>query len=102
QDRAGMPWGWVRALTGPAVAKAEKVRRLADELGLAEQLGQAELSGRDTLLQWGPVGTDPRLAKTLARLDLSAVQVLRHNPLRRLVGRVAGGPDAADLVVRVT
>src|SRR5690606_2535986 len=87
-----------RALTGPAVAKAEKVRRRAEELGLADSLGEAGLSGRDTLLQWGPVATDPRLAQTLARLDLSRVEVLRHNPLRRLVGRL----DGSGLVVRVT
>jgi hypothetical protein len=97
-DPAGMPWGWVRTLTGAAVAKAEKARRRAAEVGLADSLGEAELAGRDTLVQWGPLATDPRLAIALARLDLTQVQVLRHNPLRRLVGRVQGH----DLVVRIT
>ncbi|GGK78861.1 phosphotransferase [Ornithinimicrobium pekingense] len=97
-DADGMPWGWVRTLTGEAVSKAAKARHRAEEVGLAAELGEAELGGRDTLVQWGPLATDPRLATSMARLDLSQLEVLRHNPLRRLVGRLEG----AGLVVRVT
>src|SRR5690606_8058314 len=70
----------------------------AAEVGLADRLGEAGLGGRDTLVQWGPLATDPRLARALSRLDLGQVQVLRHNPLRRVVGRVRDH----ELVVRVT
>ena len=59
-DAEGMPWGWVRTLTGGAVAKAGKARHRAEEVGLAGELGEAELGGRDTLVQWGPLATDPR------------------------------------------
>lgn len=97
-DPDGTPWGWVRTLTGASAAKADKARLRAAELGLAEELGEARLGGRDTLVQWGPLATDPRLATTLSGLELSGVEVLRHNPLRRLVGRL----EPAGLVVRVT
>lgn len=97
-DPAGMPWGWVRTLTGAAVAKVGKARDRAAELGLADELGEVGLAGRDTVVQWGPLASDPRLARSLARLDLPALEVLRHNPLRRLVARDAG----RDLLVRVT
>jgi hypothetical protein len=97
-DADGLPWGWVRTLTGDALAKAGKVRLRAAELGLAEHLGEVWLGGRDTLVQWGPLVTDPRLASSLAGLDLSAVGVLRYNPLRRFVGRAR----ERGLVVRVT
>ncbi|GAA1167055.1 hypothetical protein GCM10009584_05050 [Ornithinimicrobium humiphilum] len=97
-DEDGMPWGWVRTLTGETVAKAGKARQRAEELGLAEEFGEATLGGGETLVQWGTLASDPRLVKALSRLDLSQVQVLRHNPLRRLVGRLPG----RDLVVRVT
>lgn len=92
----GLPWGWVRTLTGHAVAKAGKARTHVARAGLADLLGEAVLDGRDTLVQWGPVGTDPRLVRSLDGLDLTPANLLRHNPLRRLVLRQAG------LVVRVT
>ncbi|SOC56857.1 phosphotransferase [Ornithinimicrobium cerasi] len=89
----GSPWGWVRTLTGPARAKAAKGRAAGRVDGVAEWV----IPGTDTLVQWGPVPTDPRLGRYAARLPLGAhVVVLRHNPLRRLV--VRDGP----LVHRVT
>ncbi|WP_122262703.1 phosphotransferase [Ornithinimicrobium cerasi] len=85
----GSPWGWVRTLTGPARAKAAK--------GRADGVAESEIPGTETLVQWGPVRTDPRLGRYAARLPLGAdVVVLRHNPLRRLV--VRDGP----VVHRVT
>ncbi len=95
-DLDGMPWGWVRTLTSDAVAKAGKARRAAEEAGLGALVGEAVLPGRDTLVQWGPVVTDPRLVRVAAVLDPAPGDVLRHNPLRRLVVR------DGDLVARVT
>jgi Ser/Thr protein kinase RdoA (MazF antagonist) len=101
-DEHGLPWGWVRTLTGDARAKAGKARERAAEVGLADALGEVEITGRGTLVQWGPLTTDPRLAAELARLGgvdgalPAGTTVLRHNPLRRLVLR------QGELVVRVT
>ncbi|MFK5635279.1 hypothetical protein [Ornithinimicrobium sp. LYQ103] len=101
-DEHGAPWGWVRTLSGDARAKAGKARDRADEVGLADALGEVEITGRDTLVQWGPLATDPRLATELARLGTgdgalpAGTTVLRHNPLRRVVLR------QGELVVRVT
>ena len=95
-DLDGMPWGWVRTLTGDAVAKSGKVRHAAEQVGLGHRLGEAVLPGRDTVVQWGPVVTDPRLVRVAAALDPAPGDVLRHNPLRRLVVR------DGDLVARVT
>ncbi|MGD8199064.1 phosphotransferase [Ornithinimicrobium sp. W1679] len=67
-DGEGRPWGWIRTLTGDARAKAGKARAVAEEVGLADRLGEAELTGRDTVVQWGPVATDLRLARELARV----------------------------------
>lgn len=96
----GRPWGWIRTLTGEARVKAGKARVVADEVGLAGALGEAELTGRDTVVQWGPVATDPRLARELARvarvLTVKDTTVLRYNPLRRLV------LHHGDLVLRIT
>lgn len=96
----GRPWGWIRTLTGEARVKAGKARVVADEVGLADELGEAELTGRDTVVQWGPVATDPRLARELARvarvLTVKDTTVLRYNPLRRLV------LHHGDLVLRIT
>ncbi|AXH96342.1 phosphotransferase enzyme family protein [Ornithinimicrobium avium] len=92
----GTPWGWVRTLTGGAAAKAGKARRSAEEAGLGRVVGEADLPGRDTLVQWGPVVSDPRLVGIAAALDPAPGDVLRHNPLRRLVVR------DGDRVVRVT
>lgn len=93
------PVGWIRTLTGDARAKADKVRSRLADLGLLDLLGEADTAD-GTLVQWGPLHTDPALARALAELDLpgglSGVVVLRYNPLRRLVLR------AGDLVHRVT
>lgn len=95
-DLDGMPWGWFRSLTGHAAVKSGKPRRAAEAAGLGHLLGEAVLPGRDTLVQWGPVVTDPRLVGIAAALDPAPGEVLRHNPLRRLVVR------DGDLVARVT
>lgn len=95
-DEQGRPWGWIRTLTGRSRAKAGKAGRAAAAAGLAGQVHEAELVGRETLVQWGPVATDPRLVRHLAGLDVNELEILRHNPLRRLVAR------DGDRVVRVS
>lgn len=95
-DPDGMPWGWVRTLTGEAVVKAGKARARAEEAGVGDRLGEVVLTGRDTVVQWGPVVADPRLALLAAALDPAPGDLLRHNPLRRLVAR------EGRRVVRVT
>lgn len=97
----GRPWGWIRTLTGPARAKAAKARHVADHVGHRHALGEAEIPGRDTLVQWGGLVTDPRLGREWDRVlaalpDASTGTVLRHNPLRRLVVR------SGEVVLRVT
>lgn len=56
---------------------------------LAINPGEAELAEHEAVVLWGPIGTDPALVRQLAPLDLldQPVQVLRHNPGRRLVLR---------------
>lgn len=84
----GTPWGWVRTLSGPARAKADKGRAAATLAGPGAEHGEATLPGSGTLVQWGTVPSDPRLGRYAARLPLDeAAVVLRHNPLRRLVVR---------------
>ncbi|MDO5740592.1 MAG: aminoglycoside phosphotransferase family protein [Ornithinimicrobium sp.] len=95
-DPAGVPWGWVRTLTGRAAVKADKARRCAAEIGRPDQLCEAVLDGRDTLVQWGPIITDPRLVRACSAVDPAPGDLLRYNPLRRLVAR------DGDRVVRVT
>ncbi|QFG69699.1 hypothetical protein [Ornithinimicrobium pratense] len=95
-DRStGAAVGWVQVLIGPTRVKVDKARLVAAEVGLADRLGERTLPS-GALLVWGPVETDPRLARALAGLDLGAATLLRYNPLRRLVLRVG------DSVVRVT
>lgn len=95
-DRStGVVVGWAQVLVGATRVKAEKARLVAAEVGLADRVRQRELPA-GALLVWGPVETDPRLARALAGLDLSSATLLRYNPLRRLVLRVG------DAVVRVT
>src|SRR5690606_96083 len=68
-DRStGAAVGWVQVLIGPTRVKAEKARMVAAQVGLADRLAQREL-GQGALLVWGPVQTDPRLARALDGLD---------------------------------
>lgn len=84
----GRPWGWVRVLEGRARAKAAKARTHAATVDREDAVGEAELPGAAALVQWGPIGTDPRLGRYAARAHLGAeATVLRHNPLRRLIVR---------------
>lgn len=95
----GSPWGWVRSLSGTARDKAGKALEHARTIGRASAVAHLELAGEGagTLVQWGPVETDPRLGRSIARLDLGpAATLLRHNPLRRVVVR------ERDAVHRVT
>ena len=93
--QTGEAVGWVQVLIGPTRVKIDKASMVAEQVGLAHRLHERELPG-GALLVWGPVETDPRLARALAGLDLTAATVLRYNPLRRLVLRVG------ESVVRVT
>lgn len=98
----GRPWGWIRTLTGQSRDKAGKARQFAVEIGRPDEIIEAEIPGRDTVVQCGPLSTDPRLARELTRVSRllpdTAVpgQVLRYNPLRRLVLR------HRDVVLRST
>ena len=95
-DRStGAAVGWAEVLIGPTRVKAEKARMVAAEVGLADRVQERALPS-GALLVWGPVASDPRLARALAGLDLDAATLLRYNPMRRLVLRVG------DSVVRVT
>ncbi|CED91535.1 MAG: aminoglycoside phosphotransferase family protein [Actinomyces succiniciruminis] len=91
--------GWVRLLWPVSRVKATKAARRAERLGL-------RTSQRDTgdglLAQFGEVATDPALVRHVAAarerglLDGLEGNLLRYNPLRRLVVRTPAG------VVRVT
>ncbi len=91
-DTADRPIGWIRTLTGDAQAKATKARDRAAEAGHPGQVHEAVIAGRDTMVQWGPLMADPRLARELSVLGLAPpapdVLLLRYNPLRRVVARV--------------
>ena len=104
----GQPWGWVQLTTPQARDKARNAQRRARERNRAVHLQGLPGGG---VAAWGPVVTDPRLHRALDQLpgDLLAalgdrhrthpdpvVQVLRHNPLRRLVLR------RGDAVLRLT
>ena len=86
----GQPSGWVRFLWPISHDKAARTLREAGEVGLVTT--ERELG--ELLVQSGPLAADPKLVR---RLDDAAVsgllgqweasQVLRYNPLRRLVIR---------------
>lgn len=93
----GDPAGWLRVLLGEQRGKADKVRRRLAEAGRLDRLGERELPEHDALVLWGPVATDPALVRQVARLGLDGeLDVLRHNPGRRLVLR------HGDSVLRIT
>lgn len=94
--RSGAPVGWVQALVGEARVKREKAVQKVAEHRPGITLGEAALPELDALLLWGPVESDPRLARSLADVDLAAGTLLRYNPLRRVVLRLG------DHVLRAT
>lgn len=89
-DAAGHPAGWLRFLWPISHNKAARTRREAGELGL--ETAEHELG--ELLAQTGPLPADPKLLKRIAAATASgklgcweASQVLRYNPLRRVVVR---------------
>ena len=89
-DAAGHPAGWLRILWPISHNKAARTRREAGELGL--ETAEHELG--ELLAQTGPLPADPKLLKRIAAATASgklgrweASQVLRYNPLRRVVVR---------------
>ncbi|WP_314814464.1 phosphotransferase [Arachnia propionica] len=89
-DTAGHPAGWLRILWPISHNKAARTRREAGELGL--ETTEHELG--ELLAQTGPLPADPKLLKRIAAATASgklgrweASQVLRYNPLRRMVVR---------------
>ena len=89
-DTAGHPAGWLRILWPISHNKAARTRREAGELGL--ETAEHELG--ELLAQTGPLPADPKLLKRIAAATASgklgrweASQVLRYNPLRRVVVR---------------
>ena len=89
-DAAGHPAGWLRFLWPISHNKAARTRREAGELGL--ETAEHELG--ELLVQTGPLPADPKLLTRIAAATASgklgrweASQVLRYNPLRRMVVR---------------
>ena len=89
-DTAGQPAGWLRFLWPISHNKAARTRREAGELGL--ETAEHELG--ELLVQTGPLPADPKLLTRIAAATASgklgrweASQVLRYNPLRRVVVR---------------
>ena len=89
-DTAGHPAGWLRILWPISRNKAARTRREAGELGL--EIAEHELG--ELLVQTGPLPADPKLLTRIAAATASgklgrweASQVLRYNPLRRVVVR---------------
>ena len=89
-DNAGHPAGWLRFLWPISHNKAARTRREAGELGL--ETAEHELG--ELLAQTGPLPADPKLLKRITAATASgklgrweASQVLRYNPLRRVVVR---------------
>lgn len=92
-DADGHPVGWARLLWPDAVAKGKKSATKAQRRGLPTS--SRTLDG-GLWLQWGDIDSDPDLMFHIVRAQASGVveprtwQVLRHNPLRRLVARSGG------------
>ena len=90
EDEQGLCVGWARLLWPDGHRKATKAKRNAAEAGL-------EISQRlvgDMLLQSGLVSADPKLVRPLQNATEAGIigawqleQVLRYNPMRRLVLR---------------
>ncbi|PHP52428.1 phosphotransferase, partial [Actinomyces ruminis] len=91
--------GWVRLLWPASRVKAVKIARRAERLGLRTQQRD---TGDGLLAQFGEVAADPALVRHVAAarehhlLEGLEGNLLRYNPLRRLVVRTPVG------VVRLT
>lgn len=96
--------GWVRAASPGHWPKVRKAARSAAERGRDVHVREPATHqvGEDLLLGWGPVETDQRMLRSMDRLTRvlpegtrdPRVEILRYNPLRRLVLRIgpASGP----------
>ena len=89
-DTAGHPVGWLRFLWPISHNKAARTSREAGELGV--ETTERELG--ELLVQTGPLPADPKLLTRIADATASGKlgswevsQVLRYNPLRRVVVR---------------
>lgn len=89
-DATGHPVGWLRFLWPISHNKAARTSREAGELGV--ETSEHELG--ELLVQTGPLPADPKLLTRIAAATASgklgsweASQVLRYNPLRRVVVR---------------
>ena len=89
-DAAGHPVGWLRFLWPISHNKAARTSQEAGELGV--ETSEHELG--ELLVQTGPLPADPKLLTRIADATASeklgsweASQVLRYNPLRRVVVR---------------
>lgn len=89
----GTAAGWARLLWPEAIAKGHKSAAKAQCMGRATSSRTLD----DGLwLQWGSIASDPDLMAHIGRAHDSGIvdpakwQVLRHNPLRRLVARSGG------------
>ena len=91
-----VPIGWVLTLVGEARAKRDKRVEAVTRYRPGAILGELDLPELDAQLLWGPVDADPELVGPLAEIDLAAGELLRYNPLRRVVIR------HGEHVVRVT
>lgn len=78
------PQGWLRIIHDGGADKLANARRRAARRGLT--VDSAQVGGTAF---WGPLLTDPGLARAFSALESPAVgwQVLRYNPLKRLVVR---------------
>ena len=92
--------GWGRLLWPGHHGKADKAEHRARRLGLSTEIRQVE---GGLLLQLGDIYSDPRLAEHIAAARESGIlegpegaEVLRYNPLRRLVAGVG------EEIVRIT
>ena len=113
-DADGAPTGWLRILADGA-EKLDNARRRAERRSLTveaavlpERVACEERAARHdegtTTAFWGPVLADPGLAKVLDEIDDSLTdswQVLRYNPLRRLVVKVTAS-DGTPVAGRLT
>ena len=92
-DADGLPVGWARLLWPDAVAKGEKSAAKAQRRNLPTS---SRILEDGLWLQWGDIVSDPDLMVHIGRAQASGIveprtwQVLRHNPLRRLVARSGG------------
>ena len=89
-DATGHPVGWLRFLWPISHNKAARTSQEAGELGV--ETSEHELG--ELLVQTGPLPADPKLLTRIADATASeklgsweASQVLRYNPLRRVVVR---------------